>query len=301
MVNPARIYVSVPDEVHLSSDQVQFKKAILEAVSNYGFAPQVFYETGQPADKAFTFAHANELMAECHGAVILALTKWHHAELSSGRSAELASEFNHLEGGLALAHDTPLLLVTEEGMQRGGITYFGGGQVIHVLPSGAGADWVQSEKFKRYMDEWAQSIKEHRKVFLGYCSAAKDTATALIKYMKGMPDVFVVDYTVDFRPGPTILEEIERVSKECSVGVFLFTKDDEFGEGTDSHAAPRDNVIWEAGYFIHAKGKHRVLIIREEGAKMPADLGGVIYLPLKDRRKIGQVKKQIRRFLDTSL
>jgi predicted nucleotide-binding protein len=45
---------------------------------------------------------------------------------------------------------------------------------------------------------------------------------------------------------------------------------------------PRDNVLLEAGYFASAKGKERVLIVREEGAKMPADFGGDIYVSLKD-------------------
>lgn len=46
--------------------------------------------------------------------------------------------------------------------------------------------------------------------------------------------------------------------------------------------APRDKVILEAGYFAAAKGKERTLIIRQKGAKMPADLGGDIYAPLLD-------------------
>jgi predicted nucleotide-binding protein len=43
----------------------------------------------------------------------------------------------------------------------------------------------------------------------------------------------------------------------------------------ENRAVPRDNVLFEAGYFIQAKGKDRVLIVREAGAKMPADLGGM--------------------------
>ncbi|WP_447603718.1 TIR domain-containing protein [Nitrospira sp. Nam80] len=35
-------------------------------------------------------------------------------------------------------------------------------------------------------------------------------------------------------------------------------------------------VVFEAGYFASAKGKKRVLIIRQSGTKMPADLGGDI-------------------------
>jgi hypothetical protein len=300
MVSPARIYVSVPDESHLTSEQVQMKNAILEAVVNHGFAPQIFYESGRSAGQAFTVEHADRLMAECHGVLILALTKWYRAKLLSKGTADLASEFSHLEGGLAIAHDLPLLILTEERVKPGGINFRGGGKMVHVWPRKEGIQWIQSPAFKRYIDEWAKKVRDQRKVFLGYCSAAKDTAEALISYMEGIPDVSVVNYAIHFQPGSTILEEIENASKECSVGVFLFTKDDEL-VGTESHTVPRDNVIWEAGYFIRAKGKRRVLIIREEGAKMPADLGGVIYLSLQDRANIGPLEDQIQRFLDTTL
>ena len=48
-------------------------------------------------------------------------------------------------------------------------------------------------------------------------------------------------------------------------------------------SAPRDNVVFEAGYFIGVKGKRNVLIVRETNSKMPADLGGDIYASLPDR------------------
>jgi predicted nucleotide-binding protein len=65
------------------------------------------------------------------------------------------------------------------------------------------------------------------------------------------------------------------------------------------HAAlPRDNVVFEAGYFVNAKGKERVLVIREEGAKMPADLGGDIYASFARRDDITPLEPQLQRFVD---
>jgi len=40
-------------------------------------------------------------------------------------------------------------------------------------------------------------------------------------------------------------------------------------KGKGELAVPRDNVIFEAGYFAHSKGHERVLVIRGQGAKMP--------------------------------
>jgi len=85
---------------------------------------------------------------------------------------------------------------------------------------------------------------------------------------------------MDFRPGGSILGELENARAMCSCGIFLFSEDDPL-EGSPGIAAPRDNVVFEAGYFVNAKGPERCLIIRHGEAKMPADLGGAIYVHLK--------------------
>jgi predicted nucleotide-binding protein len=56
-------------------------------------------------------------------------------------------------------------------------------------------------------------------------------------------------------------------------------------------------VLFEAGFFSSAKGKGRTLIIREEGTKFPADLGGDVYLALKDRKDISPVLTRLRKKL----
>jgi predicted nucleotide-binding protein len=78
----------------------------------------------------------------------------------------------------------------------------------------------------------------------------------------------------------------------------MFTRTDKL-EGQGDKAAPRDNVVFEAGYFAHAKGHQRVLIIREDGAKMPADLGGTIYAPLADRSDIDPIAGQLESFVSS--
>jgi hypothetical protein len=109
-----------------------------------------------------------------------------------------------------------------------------------------------------------------------------------------------LDWQTDFVPGGTILEQIQQAARLCSAGIFLFTEDDKLaveGEG----AVPRDNVVFEAGYFSSAKGKERVLIILKTGSKMPADLGGGIYAALDDRSDISPIEHHIRKFLEERL
>ena len=96
----------------------------------------------------------------------------------------------------------------------------------------------------------------------------------------------------DFEPG-TILEQVKAAASRCSAGIFLFTESDKL----EGQAAPRDNVVFEAGYFVHAKGQQRVLIVKEADAKMPTDLGGLIYAPLADRENIDPIARQLESFV----
>ena len=68
-------------------------------------------------------------------------------------------------------------------------------------------------------------------------------------------------------------------------------------KGFRKYIAPRDNVIFETGYFARARGKERTLIIREGSTKLPADIGGVIYLSLRKRSDITPLKPGLMKFI----
>lgn len=81
-------------------------------------------------------------------------------------------------------------------------------------------------------------------------------------------------------------------------GIFLFTKDDDLADqGVVDTSVPRDNVVFEAGYFIGLKGKRNVLFIREADSNMPADLGGDIYAFLPDKADIGPIERTLAGFM----
>jgi len=106
----------------------------------------------------------------------------------------------------------------------------------------------------------------------------------------------VLNWAMDFRAGGSILSEIENARAACSCGVFLFSEDDPL-EGTPGGAAPRDNVVFEAGYFMSSKGPERCLIIRHGEAKMPADVGGAIYVHLGKTADVGSIEARLSDFL----
>ena len=77
--------------------------------------------------------------------------------------------------------------------------------------------------------------------------------------------------------------------------------DDKLAEAGKKEFAPRDNVVYEAGYFAGAKGRKASLIIRQEGAKVPSDLGGILYLKLAKRGDISSLETQLRNWLERVL
>jgi predicted nucleotide-binding protein len=169
-----------------------------------------------------------------------------------------------------------------------------------ALPKGADRSFFESPKFLRPFENWKKRVRDRSDVFLGYCSKSGGTADNIKTYLSGELKASVLDWAEDFRPAGTILERIESAARRCSGGIFLFTRDDVIDSGGEE-AAPRDNVVFEAGYFAHAKGKDRVLIVREKGAKMPADLGGDIYANLSDRSNIASIKPVLKGFVEKNL
>jgi hypothetical protein len=300
MIPKRRIYISAPADAHLSQDQLDIKRAILHAIENEGFEPQEFFNSGIPKMQAWSFKVANQVMSRSQGIAILAFYRWHCTpSYREDVSYDLPSEYNHVEGALAFSHKLPMLVITDRRIRTSGITLRSEGPVIY-WPNDKSSEGINDEYFKKQFTEWCTQVKSRPHVFLGYCSNARNTAIDIAYFMQRELGLIVGEYSMDFQAGGTILDQIEVKCRESTCGVFLFTKDDQF-TGDDFHAAPRDNVIFEAGYFMHAKGKEQVLIICEEGAKMPADIGGNIYIPLKDRNDISGIHTQLRHFLENRL
>jgi predicted nucleotide-binding protein len=87
--------------------------------------------------------------------------------------------------------------------------------------------------------------------------------------------------------------KIEDAERSTNCGIFLFMEDDVIGNGKNREFAPRDNVVFEAGYFAGAKRMSRSLAIREKNAKVPSDFGGILYLELPSRKSIAAVESKL--------
>lgn len=294
MSRPKRVYVSVPRDHNLSGRQQSLKQAILKRLQEEGLEPQEFHVSGLPLRKPYSFNAVKEVMARCHGALVLALARWR--DPSGELDVALPTVWNHFEGAFALAMEKELLVITEEDVANDGITWTGGGEIVLHAPIDAGPEWLDTPDAKRQFKAWIKPVKEVDDVFLAFSSKARATANDIANFL-GSRGVSVRNWELDFAPGATILDELLAASKTCLGAIMLLTKDDEY-LGDVYYAAPRDNVIFEMGFFMQAKGRERVLVVREEGTKMPADIGGSIYLSLNDRNDITPIHTKLIDFVE---
>lgn len=299
MLAKPRIYLSCPAEENLLPDQLVIKHETTKLIEQAGFEVAEFHQSGIAANLAWSFREARSVMSRCQGAVILGLVR-HRLNSADGKNVDMTTEYAHYEGALAHMRGIPTLVMAEKFAEARGILSRGADQLVQSVPRNATATWFRDNPFWPQFQRWTEQVRGRSQVFLGYCGKAKSTADAIIAYLTHL-GVSVKHYGFDFVAGGTILEEIERSCRDSAVGIFLFTKDDPLEGGDARTAAPRDNVVFEAGFFTALRGKECTLIIREDGAKMPADLGGNIYLPLKDRADITPIQAAIRQFLETRL
>jgi len=294
-----KIFVSCIYKLEKDSPQKRIKAEIIKKLREAEFEPQIFLEAGLAEDMAWNFESVTNVMKRCDGAVILGLSRW--SLQSKDEKTGIPTEYNHYEGAIAASLKLPLLILSEEGIAERGIFYNGGGFIYTSIPPDADNNWFNNDEyFIGRFNAWRRAVKSRYQVFLGYSGGARETANALLSFLTNRLGLKVKEYRTSFIQGGSILEEIENAANTCQCGIFLFMADDPL-ENSEQQASPRDNVIFEAGYFMKAKGKERVLIIREEGTKMPADIGGNIYLPLKNRNDISSITADVQYFLENRL
>jgi len=298
-----RIFISVPNDKVLDDSQKEFKWALINKIEEMGFIPEVFYDThlrlgSLAAGRSWTFTESLLIMKRCIGAIIIGLPR--HVINTGDDTLILPTEYAHFEGALSLSLNLPTLILREDKLSDRGIFTYTGGHKIVTFPQNVGGNWLTSDQCKVELSLFLQKLEWRRDIFLGYCSTSKGTARNLKLFIEKIIGATVLDWQTDFNEGKTIIEEIEEACKRTSGGIFLFTKDDLL-QSSNNLAAPRDNVVFEAGFFAHAKGRERILIIRETGAKMPADLGGSIYATLEDKTDIQPLEEKLKRFVQASI
>lgn len=75
--------------------------------------------------------------------------------------------------------------------------------------------------------------------------------------------------------GRSVLEKLIETADDCSYAVIVMTAEDLVG---DDEVRVRENVMHEIGYFQARYGRNRVCLLHQEGANVPSNLSGLVYL-----------------------
>lgn len=295
-----RIYVSLPADPWLPPNLNELKWGIVDEIEKLGYTPEIFTnprgKPGLASPKSWNPRDADEIARRCVGAAVLGIARWQFQDVE-GQPALLPTEFNHYEGALARTLGLPTLVLVQRNVRRRVVFDMNFGGYLGEFEPDADLNWLHSDKFRVPFLYWKNLLDQRRDVFLGYCGSSATTAASIKRYLLSI-GAKVLDWQTDFIPGRTILDQIEAAAARSIGGIFLFTKDDDLiDHGRRETAVPRDNVVFEAGYFIGLKGKRNVLIIRESGSKMPADLGGDIYASLTEKANIEPIERTLAAFM----
>src|SRR4029453_14173497 len=115
------------------------------------------------------------------------------------------------------------------------------------------------------------------RIFLGSSGKQAKLVQALTR---GLAEVAEVEpWTTVFNPGVSTLDRLVELTREVDFAAFVFAQDDWTSNAPDAtdqgQAAPRDNVVFEAGLFGGALGMRRTFILHAKGAKLPTALLGM--------------------------
>jgi predicted nucleotide-binding protein len=84
--------------------------------------------------------------------------------------------------------------------------------------------------------------------------------------------------------GRTIIEKFEDFAATAGYAIVLGTGDDlgrpMDGEETDLRPRPRQNVVFELGFFFGALGRSKVALLHDENVERPSDTDGIVYIPI---------------------
>lgn len=117
------------------------------------------------------------------------------------------------------------------------------------------------------------------------CSAEALPIAEAIKVGLDHEDATVQIWSEDFifRPGSYPLEDLEREVNEADFGIAIAQPDDLVRSRDRKSMTPRDNVIFELGFFMSRLGRARTLLLvpRGEDVKLPSDFKGLNPLEYK--------------------
>jgi len=119
------------------------------------------------------------------------------------------------------------------------------------------------------------------RVFLICSSEALGIAKAIRVGLEHYAQVVIWSDPQIFPPGTYAIEDLEAEVNEADFGIALAEPDDLVLSRQRTSAAPRDNVIFELGFFMSRLGRRRTILLvpRAQAVKLPSDFKGLTPIP----------------------
>ncbi len=122
---------------------------------------------------------------------------------------------------------------------------------------------------------------ELNKVFIvhGHNGELKESIARVIE-AQGIKPIILSEQV---NKGKTIIEKIED-NTDVNAAIILLTDDDVGRDSNDEDCKPRprQNVVFEAGYFMATLGRKNIIIVADDNIEIPSDLQGIVYTSKSD-------------------
>jgi len=133
-----------------------------------------------------------------------------------------------------------------------------------------------SDDVEPVIQSHTKTTKDSSKIFIvhGHDGELKEAVARIVEKQNIDPIIL----SEQANTGLTIIEKFEKNS-DVGCAICLFTADDLGRSKSESSDKPRarQNVVFEAGYFIGKLGRERIIILSDSGIEIPSDLAGVVY------------------------
>lgn len=142
--------------------------------------------------------------------------------------------------------------------------------------------WQEESVAQLFTEEPTESAAISDNVFIihGHDDGLKETVARFVSKL-GLNPVILHEQPDQ---GRTIIEKVERHA-EVAYAIALLSPDDLCTTCKDTGSLkprPRQNVLFEFGFFIGRLGRERVSAITKGDLEMPSDYIGVLYIPYDD-------------------
>ena len=161
---------------------------------------------------------------------------------------------------------------------------------------------VEASEFKErpiYNISTIKNVPQITNCFMGYAGKSSMLASMIKDNIRrDFPNISLMDWEWDFHLGNQLFTEIDTMSKTSQIGIFLITKDDVIvTDESEEQFIPRDNVIFEVGFFAARLDFFHTIMIIEKGTKIPSDLAGILNISFDKTSDISKVILPLSRHL----